>query len=63
MLCQAWDSFIFPEESNESDDAIVQKFCESLESDFKKPWKIIKQQLDLLLDQQVNKTANDQNLI
>jgi len=52
MLCQAWDSFVFPEETTDSDESIVENFCKTLEQRLKQSLKSIKRQLDLLLDQQ-----------
>jgi len=52
MLCQAWDSFVFPEETTDSDELIVENFCKTLEQRLTQSWKSIKHQLDLLLDQQ-----------
>ena len=52
MLCQAWDSFVFPEVTTDSDEIIVENFCKTLEQRLKQSWKSIKHQLDLLLDHQ-----------
>ena len=58
ILSQAWDNFVFPEDSEESDETIVENFCKTLEktTSLNQPWKSIKLQLDLLLDQQDQQT-------